>query len=134
MALLTPSTDISVDMISAEHAPQIADLVAGENLLAGAPVYIKSSDGKVYMSNGTAANEAAECVGFTARAAVARQKITIFGKGVRFRYSDGALTPGDKYYIGTTAGRLDTATTTGDNVGVAQAITASDIRVINDSK
>jgi hypothetical protein len=39
------------------------------------------------------------------------------------------LTPGDKYYIGATAGRLDAAATTGDAVGVAQAITSTDIRV-----
>jgi hypothetical protein len=56
----------------------------------------------------------------------------VFGKGTRFNYATG-LTPGDKYYIGATAGRLDTATTTGDSVGVAQAITSTDIRVIRDS-
>lgn len=134
MALVTQSSDISVDMISAQHAPQIADLVAGEDLLAAAPCYIKTSDGKVYQSNGTAANEAAECAGFSARAVKAGQKVTLLGKGTRFRYADGGLAPGDKLYIGTTAGRLDTAATTGDSVGVAQALTATDIRVINDAK
>lgn len=132
MALITKSSSLSIDAVTAMYAPQITGLVAGENLDAGAPCYIKSSDGKVYMSNGTAANEAAEIVGFTARSVVAENPVTLFGKGTRFQYASG-LTPGDKYYIGATAGRLDTAATTGDAVGVAQAITATDIRVIRDS-
>lgn len=132
MALLTRSTKASADMNSIMYAPQIPDLVAGEDLDMAAPCYIKSSDGKVYMSNGTAANEAAEIVGFTPRETKSGQPVTLLGKGARFRYGSG-LTPGDKYYIGATAGRLDTAATTGDAVGVAQAITATDIRVIRDA-
>jgi hypothetical protein len=132
MALITRATTVSMDASTAMFAPQLTGLIAGEDLLAGAPVYIKSSDGLVYMSNGTAANEAAEIVGFTPRAVKSGQPLTVFGKGTRFNYATG-LTPGDKYYIGATAGRLDTATTTGDSVGVAQAITSTDIRVIRDS-
>ncbi|MFZ6029959.1 MAG: hypothetical protein ACOYYS_19775 [Chloroflexota bacterium] len=133
MALITRSSSASLDTNSVLYAPQIPDLVAGENIDIAAPCYIKSTDGKVYMSNGTAANEAAECAGFSARAAKSGQPITLVGKGARFKYGSG-LTPGDKCYIGATAGRLDTAATTGDAVGVAQALTATDIRVINDAK
>jgi hypothetical protein len=132
MALVTPASDVSVDGSTAQFAPQITGLLAGEDLLAAAPCYIKTSDGKVYMSNGTAANEAAEVVGFTPRAAKSGQAITLFGKGTRFKYGS-ALTIGDKLYIAATAGRLDTAATTGDALGVAQVITATDIRVIRDS-
>ena len=132
MSLVARATTPSMDASTGMFAPQITGLIAGEDLLAGAPVYIKSSDGLVYMSNGTAANEAAEIVGFTPRAVKSGQPLTVFGKGTRFNYATG-LTPGDKYYIGATAGRLDTATTTGDSVGVAQAITSTDIRVIRDS-
>jgi hypothetical protein len=133
MALITPASDVSIDANTAMYAPQISGLVAGEDLLAAAPCYIKSADGKVYMSNGTAAVEAAEVVGFTPRVVKSGQPVTLFGKGTRFKYAASGLTPGDKYYIGTTAGRLDTAATTGDAVGVAQALTATDIRVIRDS-
>jgi hypothetical protein len=122
-----------MDATTGMYASQITGLLAGEDLLCAAPVYIKSSDGKLYLSNGTAANEAAEIVGFTARAAKAGEPVTVFGVGARFRYAASGLTPGDKYYIGATAGRLDTAATTGDAVGVAQAITATDIRVIRDA-
>lgn len=133
MALVTRAATASMDVSTGAFAPQITGLVAGEALDAVAPCYIKSSDGKVYMSNGTAATEPAEIVGFTPRAVPAvDQPVTLFGAGARFSYGTG-LTPGDKYYIGATAGRLDTAATTGDAVGVAQAITATDIRVIRDA-
>ena len=132
MALVTIATDASVDASTTMFAPQVTGLIAGENLLACAPCYIKTSDGKVYMSNGTALNEAAEFVGFCPRAALAGQPVTLFGFGARMRYAASGLNPGDILYIGATAGRLDTAPTTGDTVagGTAQVISATDIRVI----
>ena len=128
MALITRASTASMDASTGMFAPQITGLVAGEALDVAAPCYIKTSDGKVYMSNGTAANEAAEFVGFTPRAVAIGEPVTLFGVGARFSYGTG-LSPGDRYYIGATAGRLDSAATTGDAVGVAQAITATDIRV-----
>jgi len=128
MSLLTRSTVASMD---ANQFHQVeAGLLAGEDLDLVAPCYIKSSDGLVYMSNGTAANEAAEVVGFTARAVKSGQPVTLFGIGTRFKYSDSLLTPGDVCYLGATAGRLDTAPTTGDAFGYAMALTASDIVII----
>lgn len=129
MALVTRDAAASMDVSTGMFAPQISgNLIAGEDLDAVSPCYIKNSDGKVYMSNGTAANEAAGFDGFVPRAAKAGQPVTLFGVGARFRYASG-LTPGAKLYIGATAGRLDTAATTGDAVGVARAINATDIRV-----
>lgn len=130
MALVTRAADASIDASTAMLAPQIPDLIAGEALDVSAPCYIKGSDGKVYMSNGTAANEAAGFDGFTPRAVGVGQAVTLFGVGTRFRYAASGLTPGAKLYIGATAGRLDTAATTGDAVGVAKAISATDIRII----
>ncbi len=130
MALVTPSSVVSVDAASAQFAPQISgDFYAGEALLAAAPCYIKASDGKVYMSNGTAANEAATCDGFTPRAYAINEPVTLYGPGTKFEYSTG-MTKG-VLYLGATAGRLDTAATTGDAVGVAKAITARIIQVRN---
>jgi hypothetical protein len=128
MALLTRASTASMDTATGMFAPQISGLIAGEDIDVAAPCYIKSSDGKVYMSNGTSANEAAEFIGFSSVARLAGQPLTLFGTGARFSYGTG-LTPGDRYYIAATKGRLDTATTTGDAVGVAQAITSTDIRV-----
>lgn len=133
MALVTRSANASMDVSTGQFAPQITGLYAGEDLDMAAPCYIKSSDGKVYMSNATSATEAAEVVGFTPRAVKSGQPVTLFGKGARFSYGSG-LTPGDIYFVGATAGRLDTAATTGDAFGVAQAVTATDIRIVSDTK
>lgn len=132
MALVTIAADASVDGSTALTAPQISgELIAGEDLLACAPCYIKNADGLVYMSNGTAANEAAGFDGFTPRAYKAGQAVTLFGVGTRFRYAAaGTLTPGARLFIGATAGRLDTAATTGDAVGPARCINDTDIRVV----
>jgi hypothetical protein len=110
-----------------------AGLIAGEALDVCAPCYVKSADGYVYMSNATSANEAAEVVGFTPRAVAAGQPVTLFGVGTRFKYSESLLTPGDIYFVGATAGRLDDAATTGDTYGCAQALTATDILIIHTS-
>jgi hypothetical protein len=121
-----------MDSSTGAFAPQITGLMSGEALDVAAPCYLKTSDGKVWMSNGTAATEPAEIIGFTARAVSgADQPVTLYGKGTRFSYGTG-LTPGNILYIGATAGRLDTAATTGDAVGVAQCITTTDIRVTRD--
>lgn len=129
MALVTRSSDASIDTSTAMFAPQISGLIAGADIDPVAPCYVKSSDGKVYMSDGTAAAEAANCYGFSPRTVKAGEPVTLFGAGTRFRYGSG-LTIGAVLYVGATAGRLDTAATTGDAVGVAVAITATDIVVI----
>lgn len=131
MALVTMASDVSIDAVTAQKSPQISGLVAGEDLLAGAPCYIKAADGKVYQSNGTAATAPATCAGFAPRAVKSGQPVTLFGAGTRFRYAAaGTLTPNAVLYVGATAGRLDTAATTGDAAGVALCVTDTDIVVI----
>jgi hypothetical protein len=132
MAIIPKVSDAGMDAATAQVAPQITGLYAGEDLGIAAPCYIKSSDGKVYMSLGAAANEAAEVIGFAPRDVKSGQPVTLFGKGTRFRYGS-ALTPGDKYYLASSlAGRVNSTPTTGDSTGVLQAITATDVRVIKD--
>jgi hypothetical protein len=129
MATITRASSASADTGSLMRAPQIAgDLYAGEDLDIAAPCYIKASDGLVYMSNGTAANEAAKVDGFTATAVKSGEAVTLFGTGTRFGYGSG-LTPGQNMYVSATKGRLDDAATTGGTVVVARAINATDIRV-----
>lgn len=129
MALITRAATASMDASTGMFAPQLTGLLAGEALDVAAPCYIKSSDGKVYMTNATSANEAAEVAGFTPRAVGIGQPVTLFGVGARFSYGTG-LTPGNILYAGATAGRLDSAATTGDAFGVAQVVTATDIVII----
>lgn len=129
------ATTTTVETRSAQHANQIPaslGLVAGEALLTAAPCYIKASDGLVYMSNGTAANEAAELDGFTGRAYAAGEPVTLWGRGAIFEYGTG-MAKGAVLFIGATKGRLDDTATTGDAVGVARTINATHIRITRDA-
>lgn len=129
MALITKSAAVNIDAESAQKAPQLAgDLYAGEDLDAAAPCYVKGSDGKVYMSNGTANTEPSKTDGFTPMAYVAGQAVTLYGPGTKFEYATG-MTPGTDLYAGTTKGRLDTSATTGGTVAIARVITARYIQV-----
>jgi hypothetical protein len=129
MALQAIDPNAGVDASTAAVAPQISGLVAGEQLFAGAIVQIKAADGKVYLANGTAADSNAKIAGVVPRAAAIGQPVTIYGVGARFRYSSG-LTPNAILFLGTTAGRADTAATTGDAVGVLRVINDTDVQVI----
>lgn len=132
MSLVTRSSSAGIDISSAQFAPQIPDLIAGEDLDMAAPCHILAADGLVYMSNATAADADAALDGFTARPVKAGEPVTLFGKGTRFQYGSG-LTPGATLYMGATDGRLDTAATTGDANGVAKVINATDIRIVRDA-
>jgi hypothetical protein len=125
--LTTAGFDTSTGMF----APQIAgNLTAGEDLDPASPCYIKAADGKVYMSVGTAANEAAKFDGFTGKKYRSGQSVTLLGVGLRMRYSAGTLTPGQNLYVGGAKGVLADAATTGGLVPVARAINSTDIRAV----
>lgn len=129
MALLTRVAQASGDTTHLQKVPQISgDLYAGEALDAVAACRV-AADGLVYMSNGTANDANARFTGFTPRAVAAGQPVTLYRLGARFRYGSG-LTPGALYFVAATAGRLDTAATTGGLVAIAEAINSTDIQVI----
>ena len=135
MALVNQSADADLDLSTAQLAPQISPLRAGEDLDAISPCRIATgalsgeTAGLVYMSNGAAATEAANFDGFNPKKAKRGEAVELFGPGTRMKYSDGELTPGRKLYIGGQKGRLDDAATTGDAVGVAKTINQNDIRI-----
>jgi hypothetical protein len=131
MSLIVRGAKCSPDTNTAMFAEQVSgDLFAGEAIIVGSPCYIKSSDGKVYNTNGTAANEAAKCDGFAGATYAAGEAITLLGRGTRFNYGSG-LTIGANLYAGATAGRLDDAPTTGGTIVIARVVTSTDIRVFN---
>lgn len=129
MALIdhTPA-EVDLDTRMGQRCPVISNVVAGEDLLAGAPCYV-ASDGTVMMSNGTADDGEALVHGFTPTAYAEGETCSLYGPGARLRYAASGLTPGASYYVGTTAGRLDDAATTGGDVVVAFAVSATDIMV-----
>lgn len=129
MALIAKSGTPSLATALPCAANQVGSgLRAGEAIAAGDSCYIKGADGLVWRSNGTGANEAARCDGLAAKAAAAGEAVTLY-TDVEFHYGSG-LTPGAPYYVGATAGRLDTAPTTGGITPVAFAVDATRIRVV----
>jgi hypothetical protein len=129
MAPVTKSSKASPDATTGMVAPIVSGKRAGEDILTPmTPCQIKS-DGKVYRASGAAADSNARIAGWSTRANVkAGQAITLMGVGLLGKYADETLTPGQILFLGTT-GALDTAATTGDTVGCAQAVDGSNIRV-----
>ena len=131
MALIARDARAHVDTNTARFSPQLSGglpgLYAGENLDPVAPCYIKASDGRVYMSNGTANDAAAKVDGFTPVGYLTGEPVTLYGPGARFGYGNG-LTIG-ALYLGATPGQLDNASTIGGLVPIAKAISSTDIVV-----
>ncbi len=106
---------------------QMSGLVAGEALGAFDACYVKN-DGKVYKSNGTSANAAAQVDGWAAQAYASGDSDVTLYWDVRVRYGTG-LTPGAKLYVSNSvAGGLADAATTGGSAHVAK-VCADGVRV-----
>lgn len=127
MALITKATS-PVPSLSSLTPPQgdQFQLDAGEAIAAGDLCYI-ASDGTAMLSNGTSANAAAKCVGFAAKAAASGAPVTLY-RNQRMHYASG-MTPGAQLYVGTTAGRIDTAATTGGTAPIGFVIDATRVYI-----
>lgn len=126
MAQIAVSGTPSLSSVTPPQSQQIVGLLAGEAITAGAPCYIKS-DGKVWLSNGTAANAAAKVDGWAAAAAAVGEAVTLYFD-VNFRYGSG-MTPGARIYLSATAGTIADAATTGGTAPIGFVIDATRIRV-----
>ena len=128
MADLVKSGTPSLSTLTPDHSCQVGSgLLAGEAIAAGDVCYIKS-DGKVWKSNGTAANAAAKADGIAMRASAVGEAVTIM-RNVEMHYG-ASLTPGARYYVSATAGALADAASTGGTAPVAFAVDATRIRFI----
>jgi hypothetical protein len=129
MAEITKNGIPSISTVLPDAANRLAgDLFAGEALGACDACYIKTSDGKVYRSDGSAAAAAAKVRGFTAISAKTGQATSLYSQ-INFAYGT-ALTPGASYYLsGTILGGLADAASTGGTGEIAFAIDATRIRV-----
>jgi hypothetical protein len=127
MAAVATSGTPSLASVLPPQSQQLAGLLAGEALTAGAPCYIKGSDGRVYLSNGTAANAAAKVRGWAAEACATGEAVTLFFD-VNFRYGAG-MTPGTDLFIGATGGVLSDTATTGGTAPVGFVVDAARIHV-----
>lgn len=128
MAALTRTNPQPPSTIAIPPCNRFAEkMVAGEDITIGDLVYIKN-DGLVWKANGTALNAAARHRGAAFRTVKSGEPIT-FGFHVAMQYGTG-LTPGADYYLGTTAGGLDTAATTGGLSPAAFALDATRIFIL----
>lgn len=105
----------------------LSGLLAGEAIAAGDLCYIKS-DGKIWRTNGTAANAAAEVNGIALQAASVGEAVTI-AWDVRVRYGAG-LTPGAKIFASATPGAIADAATTGGTKQIGFVVDATRIHVM----
>lgn len=127
MTIVTRSGSARIDTVTARLVSQLSgNLYAGEDLNACSPCVIRN-DGLVYMSDGTAADANAHVDGFVPKLTLQGEPVTLYGPGLRMKFSDGNLTPGQLLYVAATAGELDDAATTGDATGVAKAYDTNDI-------
>lgn len=128
--IVTKSAKASIDTSTAIPNMPLTGLIAGENIANCDIVYLKGSDGKVYRTTAAAADEKAKILGIAPRQANAGEPITVLpGPGQVAKYSDAGLTAAQVLYLAEAAGQLSSTATTGDAVGVAQAIDTSNIRL-----
>jgi hypothetical protein len=108
-------------------AHTIGGLLAGEAIAAGDLCYIKASDGKVYKSDGSAADAEAKVDGMALQAAALGEAVSLYFD-VTVRYGSG-MTPGARLYLSATDGLIDDATTTGGTAPIGFVVDATRIRV-----
>lgn len=123
MANITISTRASVDASTALYAFQISGKVAGADVTAGQPVYLRQSDDKMYPF---ATGEV--LAGIAARNAKAGQPVTVFGIGTRFHASDAALTA--KVYYAGAGGVISDTATADDTRGAFLRVGPNDLAII----
>jgi hypothetical protein len=104
----------------------ISGLLAGEAIAAGDACYIKS-DGKIWLSDGSAADALAEVHGFACAAAAVGEAVTL-AFDVNFRYGAG-MTPGAKIYLSADAGLIADAPSTGGKEPIGYVVDATRIHV-----
>ncbi len=128
MATITKVTPVSIATPAPDAEHSVSGLYAGEALQAGDACYIKSSDGKVYRS--LAANDARNVVdGYVAGDVSSGDPCTLY-YNIRFAYGSG-LTPGSFVYLDdTTAGAINSATSTYGTVPVGRVIDAIRIDLV----
>lgn len=119
MAVITKNGKPTLSTAVPPTTSSLSSLLAGEAIAQGDACYWKASDGKVYRSNGTAANEAAIVDGFALEDCPAGEYLSLYWN-VNLNYGTG-LTPG-LVYLAATAGALDTAATTGGTVSIGRIL------------
>ena len=125
MASITKVVPVSIATPLPDPEHSLSGLYAGEAIAGRDACYIKTSDGKIWRSIGTAANAAAEVDGYAACDAAVGDPLTLY-YGIRFQYGSG-LSPGSFLYLDTVAGGLSDVATTGGTAKIGRVIDATRI-------
>ena len=126
MALITGSASASIDPVTAQFAPQISGLKAGEDLKNVAFCFI-ASDGDIEESIVTTGSAT---IGVVSRQVKDGEPATLFGAGTIVGQYSAGMTPGTVLFLSDSdPGSLEDAATVADIVGVAIVLTATDILV-----
>src|ERR1044072_2374943 len=109
MAAVTKGPNISPCTNLIPDTNKLGPLLVGEDIGAGDPCYIKTSDNKIYRSTAVAADAAAEVDGWAPTAALVAQRQTLtLLHDVQINYAASGLSPGTYLYLSTTAGTIQT--------------------------
>lgn len=127
--VVVKSADADFDASTGMVAPQVSQKVLGADIASKVMPLRMAADGLLYPASAAAANANARVFGWSTRRGKIGQPMAVYGVGAVAKYSDGGLTPGAIYYLGETVGTLSSIATTGDAVGIAQAIDDSNIRI-----
>lgn len=119
-----PSFDASTGMV----APQVSQKLLGEDIASAVTPLEMRPDGLLYRASGAAADLHARIFGWSTRKGKTGQPMAVYGLGAVGKYADETLVPGSLLFLGT-GGTLSSTASTGDAVGCAQAIDASNIRI-----
>jgi len=128
MASIAKVTPVSIATAAPDAEHSLSGLIAGEAISSGDACYIKSSDGKIWRSIGTAANAAAVVDGFAAGDCPVGEPLSLY-YNIRFRYG-ASLTPGSYVYLDTVAGGLSDAATTGGTTPIGRVIDSTRIDLV----
>jgi hypothetical protein len=126
MATYTGASVVTPSLATPTPCPghSLPPVLAGEALNAGAPCYVKASDSKAYMSNGTAATEAAKVDGWCLKDTEVGRPVTLHFNVLIAYGTPTAPAVGALLYVATTAGSLDTSAQTGGTAPVAKGVAA----------
>lgn len=128
MVAIVKASGVSITTAVPPTSCNISGLLAGEALAAGDACYIKTSDGRVYRSIGTALNAAAAVDGYVPADTAIGEALSLYFH-VQFQYG-AALSPGTFCYLsGTVPGGLDTVASTGGTMAIGRVIDATRIRL-----
>jgi hypothetical protein len=81
-------------------------LIAGEDIVAGAPVYIKGTDGKFYNGDANLAGANVNPYGVATHTVKAGQALTAIEDGLMDGWDLSAMNPGETVYVSDTGGKL----------------------------